>query len=317
MATTPVVSVTDGPRLTVSDLVGNPLWIATKLQELMLNQFISETLFRNAGPNPNGLVGYYEGSPTFLVGDVEDIAERGEIPLTYGERGTPIVARATKRGLGVGISLEMIRENKIGQVQSDIMRLRNTFIRADDRVARNLIQSNAVPTLAVDTPWDDETDGNPRYDLALAIREVADAAPDDSQGGSDDEWYGFQADTIVLNPGIFPTLLNSEKFLKVYNGNVANESILYSGRLPGQIFGLDIIASKAWPLDEVTVLQRGVVGFYSDTWPLEITGLYPEGNGPLGGPTQSYRCDATHKRAIALDQPKAAVRITGILTEGS
>jgi hypothetical protein len=62
----------------------------------------------------------------------------------------------------------------------------------------------------------------------------------------------------------------------------------------------------------VLILERGTVGFYSDTRPLQFTAMYPEGNGPNGGPTESYRSDASHKRAIAVDQPKAAIWITGI-----
>ena len=306
--TTPIVTLGDGPKLTVSDLVGNPLMIPTKIKELMLNQFISESLFRNEGENSNGIVAYTEGDPMFLEQDVQDIAERAEIPLATGNRGVPVVAYSNKRGLGIGISREMIKANKIGEVQRQITQLTNTFKRADDRVARTLLKS--LPSLPVANEWD-STDGNPRLDLATGIREVTEAAP---ANASAEEWYGFQPDTIVLNPGILPTLLDNEKFLKVYQGNIADQSIAYKGALPSQIFGLNVIGSMAWPTDEVTILQRGVVGFYSDFFPFEITGLYPEGNGPLGGPTQSYRCDATHNRAIALDQPKAGIRLTGILS---
>lgn len=309
--TTPVVSVNDGPRITVNDLIGSPLMVPTKIKELMLNQFLSETLFRNEGENSNGLVAYSEGHPTFLDQDVQDLAEGAEIPIATSSRGVPMVARSNTRGLGVRISRKMIKANKVGEVQRQITQLANTFKRADDRVARALLAT--LPDLPVDNEWDDETDGNPRLDIANAIREVTEAAPAPSAGGSDEEWYGFQPDTIVMNPGLLPTLLSSEKFLKVYVGNIANESILYTGKLPGKVFGLDIIGSMAWPTDEVTILERGTIGFYSDMFPLEITGLYPEGNGPNGGPTQSYRCDATHTRAIALDQPKAGVRLTGLL----
>ncbi|MGB0971357.1 MAG: hypothetical protein ACPGVG_10390 [Mycobacterium sp.] len=307
--TTPVVSVNDGPRITVNDLIGNPLMIPTKIKELMLNQFISEALFRDEGANANGLVSYSEGHPTYLEQDVQDLAEGAEIPIATSARGVPVVVRANKRGLGVRVSREMVRENRVGEVNRQITQLRNTFVRADDRVARTLLGS--VPDLAVGTAWD-AVGGKPRLDLATAIRMVTEAKPTDA--GSDEEWYGFRPDTLVLNPGLLPTLLDNDDFLKVYQGNVANESIAYTGALPSRIHGLRVIESMAWPITEVTVLERGTVGFYSDTWPLEITGLYPEGNGPSGGPTQSYRCDATHKRAIALDQPKAAVRLTGLLT---
>ena len=75
MATSSIVSVSDGSRLTVSDLVKNPLFIPTKLKELMENQFISEALLRNGGNNPAGIVGYREGDPTFLDDDVQDEVE--------------------------------------------------------------------------------------------------------------------------------------------------------------------------------------------------------------------------------------------------
>lgn len=313
MATTKVVSINDGPRITVNDLIGNPMWVPTKLKEKMQNIFISEALLRNAGPNPSGLVGYHEGHPTFLTGDVEDIAEGGVIPIAIGERGIPQVALASKRGLGVRVTLEMIRENRVGAVQDQITQLRNTFQRADDRVIRALLQSPAVPTMPVADAWD-TTDGNPRLDLALAKREIVKAAPPASAGGSDDEWYGFKPDTIVISGALLPVLLDNEKFLKVYQGNVADQSIAYTGATPQRIFGMDVIESETFPDDKILMLERGTVGFYSDTWPLEFTGLYPEGNGPLGGPTQTYRCDVTHKRAVALDQPKAALWLTDVLT---
>lgn len=312
MTLTQIVSVTDGPRITVNDLVGNPLWIPTKLKELMMNQFISETLFRNAGGNTNGLVGYYQGNPTFLTTDVQDVAEGGEIPIGVGDRGTPIIAVATKRGLGVRITREMRDENRVGAVQDQMSQLVNTFVRADDRVAKALLQSG-VPTQAVGSggAWD-TTNGDPRLDLALAIQTITEAAPDIPSGGSTDEWFGFVPDTIVMHGGLLPVLLSNDNFLKVYQGNIADQSIAYSGAFPARIFGLDVIRSYTFPMDEVLLLQRNVIGFYSDTRPREFTGLYPEGNGPNGGPTETWRSDATHKRAIALDQPKAGLWITGV-----
>ena len=65
---------------------------------------------------------------------------------------------------------------------------------------------------------------------------------------------------------------------------------------------------------EMLVLERGTVGFYSDTRALQATELYPEGNGPNGGPTESWRSDATRKRVMGVDQPLAACWITGVRT---
>lgn len=310
MPTTSVVSISDGPRTTVADLIGSPMMVPTRLKEMMTNVFISETLFRNAGANPAGLVGYTEGDPSFLDSDVQDLAEFAEIPIAAGRMGVPRIAIATLRALGVRISRQMRDENRIGAVQKQMTQLRNTFVRADSNAAKALLNAG-VPTSPVATAWD-ATGSKPRRDIADAILEVTQATPTDV--ASDEEWYGFQPDTIVVNPGIVPVLMDNEDFLKVYQGNIANENINYTGALPGRIFGLQPIGSMSWPADRVLICERGTIGFYSDTRPLEFTALYPEGNGPNGGPRESWRSDSSHKRAMALDQPKAGIWLTGLLT---
>lgn len=308
MASTNIVSVSDGSRFTVSDLIKNPLMVPTKLKELIENQFIAEALLRNAGKNDAGVVTFREGDPTFLDDDVQDVAEFGEIPVSAGKLGLPRAAYATKKALGVRVSKEMIDENNIDAVNKQMTGLRNTFVRANDRGAKALFLSTAVPTLPVSAAWD-TPNGKPRTDLARGIEQIAMAAPAEA---TEDEWYGFQPDTIVVHPGLLATLMDNEQILKVYNGNVANESIAYTGAIPAQIMGLSVIQSRTFPIDKALILERGTVGFYSDTRPLQFTALYPEGGGPNGGPRETWRSDASHKRAIGLDQPKAALWLTGL-----
>lgn len=311
-----IVSVSDGPRITVSELIGNPLFVPTKLQELMKNQFISEALFRDAGANPSGVVAYNEGNPFFLEDDVADVAEFGEIPVSMGARGLPRVAFAVKKALGVRVSKEMIDENRIGMVNDQLLQLRNTFVRANDRAVRSVLTSNVIPTTAITTPWTNNS-GTPRTDIANAIQAITTAAPADwpTDIGSDDTYFGFEPDTIVLHPGLLPTLIDNDQFMKVYlryDSAAAANAPDFVGSLPAVIMGLNVIQSRAFPMNQALILQRGVVGFYSDTRPMQFTAMYPEGNGPNGGPTESYRSDASHKRAIAVDQPKAAMWLTGI-----
>lgn len=303
-----IVSVSDGSRFTVSDLVKQPLFIPTKLKELMENQFISEALLRNGGKNAAGTVAFREGDPTFLDDDVQDVAEFGEIPVSSGQLGIPRVAFAVKKALGIRVSKEMIDENDIDAVNKQINGLKNTFIRANDRGAKALLTSASVPTLAVTNAWTAAL-GKPRTDIAKAIEQISTAAPAEA---TEDEYFGFMPDTIVVHPGLLATLMDNEQILKVYNGNVANESIAYTGAIPGELMGLKVIQSRSFPVNKALILERGTVGFYSDTRPLQFTALYPEGNGPNGGPTESWRSDASHKRALGLDQPKAALWLTGL-----
>jgi hypothetical protein len=307
---TSIVSVSDGTRFTVSDLIKQPLFVPTKLKELMENQFISEALLRNAGANPSGVVAYREGDPTFLDQDVQDIAEFGEIPVSSGQLGIPRTAYAVKKALGIRVSKEMIDENDIDAVNKQMTSLRNTFIRANDRMAKALLSSAAVPTLPVSAAWDVAL-GKPRTDITRAIEKVTTAAPAEA---TEDEYYGFAPDTIVLHPGLLATLMDNEQILRVFNGNIANESIAYTGAIPGSLLGLSVIQSRTFPIDKALILERGTVGFYSDTRPLQFTALYPEGNGPNGGPRETWRSDASHKRVMGLDQPKAAIWLTGLVT---
>lgn len=315
--TTPtgIVSVSDGPAITVRELIGNPLFIPTALKEMMANQFISESLFRNAGSNPNGVVAYSEGNPSFLEDDVADVAEFAEIPVSSGARGLPRTAFAVKKGLGVRVSKEMIDENRVGAVTDQMTQLRNTFVRANDRAVKALLQSAVVPTLAVSVAWTTTATSKPRTDIAKAMEQIATAAPTVGPTGigSSDEYYGFQPDTIVMHNGLLPTLMDNDNFMKVYLQNdLASQAPNYTGALPASVMGLSVILSRTFPIDRVLILERGTVGFYSDTRPLQFTALYPEGNGPNGGPTESYRSDATHKRALGVDQPKAALWLTGV-----
>lgn len=307
---TSIVSVSDGSRFTVSDLIKQPLFVPTKLKELMENQFISEALFRNAGANPAGVVAYREGDPTFLDRDVQEIAEFGEIPVATGELGLPRTVFAVMKALGIRVSKQMIDENNIDAVNKQMTGLRNTFTRANDRSAKALLQAPVVPTMPVSAGWD-TTNGKPRTDIARAIEKVSTAAPAEATA---DEYYGFQPDTLVVHPGLLATLMDNEQILKVFNGNVAGESIAYTGAIPGQLMGLNVIQSRTFPIDKALILERGTVGFYSDTRPLQFTALYPEGNGPNGGARETWRSDASHKRALGLDQPKAAIWLTGLVT---
>ncbi|AMS03645.1 major capsid protein [Gordonia phage Mulch] len=307
---TSIVSISDGSRLTVSDLIKNPLMVPTKMKELIENQFISEALFRNGGANPSSVVGFREGDPTFLDQDIQDVAEFGEIPVSSGQLGIPRVAYAIKRALGIQVSKEMVDENDIDAVNKQMTGLKNTFIRANDRQAKTLLQAGGVPSMPVSAAWD-TAGGKPRTDIARGIEAISLAKPADA---TEDEWYGFEPNTIVVNSGLLPVLMDNEQILKVYNGNVANESIAYTGALPGDLLGLTVIKSRTFPADRVLLLERGTIGFYSDTRPLQFTELYPEGNGPNGGPRETWRSDASHKRAMGLDQPKAGLWLTGLVT---
>jgi hypothetical protein len=306
-----VGSISDGSATTVRDLIGAPMMIPARIIDMLNNAFLTDVIFRDAGRNSNGLVGFEADTPLFLAGDVEDVSEFAEIPVAIGQRGVPRIAVGVKRGLGVRVSREMRDENKMDDVNRQLRQLVNTMVRAEERALRALLLATPnIPSIAATAAWTATTGSKVRHDIAAAQEKIASARPASSV--STEDFMGFEADTLILPGNITPALLDNEEFLKVYSGTAAQENIQYTGRLPGDVLGLAPLKTRFWDPTRVLVLQRGEIGFRSDTRPLEATGLYGEGGGPNGGPTESWRSDTTRKRVLGVDQGLAACWITGI-----
>lgn len=295
-----------GRKITVDDIRRNPLFLPARILELLDGQFIDDILLRYEGDAST--IAFEEGSSLFLDDEVQEMLEFEEIPVAGYQRGLPRVAIATRKGLGVRISEDMRRENNVAAVNRQVTALVNTMIRARFLAMRQLVMNPAIPTIAASAAWDTAS-GKPRRDLAAAAEVVASAGDD-----TVDTTENFEADTTVMPGGITPILLDNDDFLKVYGGNLASENIAYTGKLPGDVMGMLGLKARFWPTDRVLVCQRKTIGFYTDPRPLEVTPLYPEGNGPNGGPTESHRVDATMKRGMGIDQPLAACWITGVVT---
>lgn len=303
-----VGSVSDGPSITVRQLVTSPLMIPARVYDMLDNAFLTDVIFRDAGRNGAAVVEYDESTPLFLAGDPEDVAEFGEIPVSIGQRGVPKIAVGVKRGLGVRISREMIDENNVGDVARQLIQLQNTMIRAEEKALKALALAATIPAITASASW--STTGTPRKDIANAMQAVAGAV---IPGGTTEDILGFRPDTIILPQTITTGLMGNTDWNTIYAaGQNAGEDIRYTGRLPGTVLGLTPLQTYFWPANKALVIQRGIVGFRSDTRPLEATPVYPEGNGPNGGPTESYRSDTTRKRVLGVDQPLAACWINSI-----
>lgn len=313
--TVSVVSVHDGPGITVDQLIGAPMMLPTRVIELLTGNFLDDVVFRDAGRNTNGLVAGEESTPLFLGNDVETVAEFGEIPVAAGQRGLPRIWTGSKRGLGIRVSREMRDENKIDDVNRQIKQLTNTTLRARSWALRRALLNTApggtaIPSVAAVGAWG--TSGSRiRRDFSNAIEVVKSARP---AGSSTEDLLGFTPDAAIIPAGLEPVVLDDDEFLKIFRGEIAGESPAYTGTMPQTFMGLTGFAERFWPTDRVLVFERNTLGFRSDTRPLEATGLYPEGNGPNGGPNESWRSDTTYKRVIGVDQPLAACWITGVTT---
>lgn len=314
MPSYPIVSAQDGLRLTVNQMAKAPTTIPRLVIQKMDQQFLTDAVLRKGSPAPSGVVLFWESTPLFANTSVAIIEEFGEIPSIGGSLGTPRSVRTVKRGGAVKVSWEMRNRNDLDGLNTQIEQVRNTMVQAwEDAFLAALIGNANVLTTNASTTWD-SVSSTMRKDINAARFAVKNAAADAAGTNK----FGFVPDTLLISTETETDFLNSAEIQTVFQGNLADESLKYTGKLPSKFMGLDVLVS--WRLDNylpngAILLQRKRVGGISDERPLQATPLYSErGESGMGGATETYRTDVTRSSAVFIDQPKAACLITGVHT---
>lgn len=310
---TKIVSVNDGTRLTVSDLVGAPTVIPARTLDMMENQFLVDSVLRSGDDTKSGVVVFWESESLYTDDDPSVLDEFAQIPVVTDSVGARKVVRTVRRAFAIRVSKTMIDRNQMRRVTNQMRKCKNTMIRTWEDAFFSAIIANAnVQTLITDTPWG-AADSHMRKDINSAKFLVRTASFD----AAGKQRFGFRADTLIISDEAELDMLDSDELNSVYQGNIADESIKYTGKLPNKILGLDVLVSwrlNVYAPNAAMVLQRKDLGFISDERPLESTSMYPEGGGGNGGPREAFRADVTRQSAIGLDQPKACVVLAGVTT---
>ena len=286
--------------ITVNAVVKNPLVIPERVIQALDNQFVMDSVLRNAGKATGGAVMFRVSAGLFADAASEVVAPGSEIPLVTVSRGEPDSARVKKRALGVEIDRETILRNDIGHVNNSITRLRNTIVRDIDGTFVSTLRAAVTRTRAATAAWSSGS-ATIRADIIAAKKLITGSQAPGTTSGQ--EFMGFIPDTIIFNPNTEQDLLGNSSFLQLILGTTAPTN---TDRLPGQILGLTPRTTWGVPDGEAWVMQSKVVGGYADEIPLEATELY------YWQPRQAYRSDTTRSTVGFIDEPLAAARITGV-----
>lgn len=292
-------------------LLKSPTLIPKRILNMMDQQFLVDSVLRKGNDAPSGAVVYFQSTPLFSNDDPQVLDEFGEIPTTNGSLGTPLVARSVRRALGLRVSKTMVDRNNVDAINTQIVQIRNTMVRAwEDAFFSALVASPSVQVVTTDTAWG-AAGSHIRKDVNAAKFVIKNAAAD----AAGKQKFGYIPDTLIISTETEMDFLDSDEVSKPYVGNIASENLQYTGTLPNKFLDLDVLVSwrlSTYAPSAAVVLQRNVVGGISDERPLQATPMYGEGNGPNGGPTESWRTDTTRASAIFLDQPLAACFIAGV-----
>lgn len=319
MALMPVVSSADGPRVTVSEIMKSPTAIPKRIIDMTAQEMIVDQLLRQGPDAPGGVVQYHESTPLFSDDSPFLVAEMGEIPVTSGQLGAPAVVKTAKYGLAMVVSDEMIRRNNIDRVNLLMTQIKNKFgIFFHDLFFAALLGNGNVPTLAAGAAWsvNSSTAGQGiLYDVAHALYNIRNA-DSDSSNGTGVQKLSFNPDTIVMNDKVATYLLNNPDIMKVLQvGDVANRqpqlqdggnSLQNGAPVPEVFYGMKVVRSWRLNPDKVIFLESKTVGFISDERPFQSTAMYRVNE------REHYRSDVTRICAVGIDQPKAALVMTGV-----
>lgn len=301
-----ITSAYDGVEITVDEMMADPTFIPQRIVDNLDGAFMEDLFFRQAESN-KGTVAFREAAGEYLADDAEEIAEYGEIPVSTPEYGELKAAFGIKSGEAIRVSYEQRNENKVDVVNKSISTLQKTMIRHGVNAVIGVFTSASVPELQASAPW---TGGTPDKDVLDGIEAVQGA----HEEGDETRVFDYDPDTILLHPQSLTKLLRNEQVQKYYIGNMANENPVFKGLTTTQLFGqLQVATSRLISKDAAYIFEKGAAGFKSDTMPLTATPMYSEGGeSQIGGPTMSWRSDLVRKRAIAVDNPKSVLKITGI-----
>jgi hypothetical protein len=313
MALVPIIAAGDGQKVTVNSLLKSPLIIPRKILDLMQNEFLVDSLLRDGGTTPSGVVEFFESTPLFADQGSGIREEYGEYRIVTGSDGQLQVVVATDRGLSVVVSDTEKRRNSMDVLNQRMTQAKNTLVRDWDLALQAALLANAaIPTYAAgggvvtgtNAYWAAKTTGVPRTDIINAKFMVKQAVYS-LQANS---WFNFNPDTIVLSSNTAEALLFSDNFNAVLapTGALASQNLLYTGKLPNKILDLDPMVSRTWPDQKVMICERKTLGFIANEMPLQATPMYRKEENKY------WRSDINRSSVIGIDQPLAAVIITGV-----
>jgi len=317
VAPTPHSYSGEGPRITVNAMVKDPLIIRARMLQMFQQQFIMEALLRQAPPAEAGVLLYSESTPLFTDDDASVIAEAAEIPLVQGQDGVPKAAFTIKTGMGIEITVEMKNRNRVDQVTTRMTQVRNTIVRHWERrlfaallaavPAANVLNLDAGGTGFAANNWYTGSAPKIRENILDALELVREAV---HPGLGSDAYLGFDPDALVISTRTATAMMKDDDFRKAYEGSpLAEKNPFYTGQLERQVMGLNILTSRFMNDDYAFVLQKKVVGGYTDERSLQTSPTYEDKDREV------WRANTVRQTGIFIDQPYAVAKIAALKTD--
>src|SRR3979409_1948101 len=151
---TAVRGASDAPRITINELLRDPLTVPQLILDITQNEFVMDSVLRNAGAATSGAVRYSESTPLYADDFPEIRPEFGEVPVMPTSIGTPRVVFSPERAMAIMVSDEMRRRQSIDPVTRQLLQVKNTMVYSWNTAFYSAVVANAsIQTLAVTNTW--------------------------------------------------------------------------------------------------------------------------------------------------------------------
>lgn len=299
---------------TIDQELKQPEVISQDLLNLVVQRLIADRIFTRgtASQVAGGVADYgYDPAPMFADRDPEEVGVRSDFPRT----GITPVARRQEIVRQYGLETEFnnltIRRSRIDEYDRALRLLANSIVRFLDTKAMAVFTANTdIPTAPAAAVWTADS-ADIIADVATALEEI------------DSAERGYAGDTMLAHTSHRTNIITNDDFRRANEGL---GSMVLTGNIPS-FLGLErIIFSQRVPINDVYILNSGVVGTIADEVPEADEGYsaYQPPDNSTFAPiwTMVYENNnrtgrvlrAARWPAIFLTDPEAVFKITGVTT---
>lgn len=285
----------DYTKLSIAPFLKRPQLLQRMMTDISKKGFIADALLRGGYNADGGIVPYTRLESIYATDNPVAIEELAEYPITNLTGLTPLEARATKYGFKALISEETVRRSTLAELARTMTKLSNSLIRfIDGQVLTAISTDAAVQTMAAGGAWSSSYTG-----LTLDI--------ENAKAMIYTQFEGLEGDTLVIPSSKLAALTANTNIAGQTVGTKAPDNPIFTGMLPRDLWGLNIMHTPNLPASNVAyLLDRQDIGGIADEIPMSVRAL------PFDEEIDGYWIKARRVSAWFIQEPKGIVKITGI-----
>jgi len=235
--------------VTISRFLNSPTAVATRINQLAQQRFISDLLLTSRQDVSGGAIVFEQDDPLYTDRPVQAVSPGGEYPLAGVGSGTPQAVRVTKWGQDVPITDEKIKRSNFQPVEKAFNVIVNQLVKTIDSISLSLIASQVTATQTVtDGAWTTST--KILRDIMLAKAKVTGLNK------------GYDPNVIVVDDTIWAILASDDK-LSTLMAREDKGNAVYTGEFR-VIAGLTILPTPNLPAPGAWVIDTNALGGIGD-----------------------------------------------------